>query len=208
MLSALGFTYFLEVGNGRQYQSSTTTNNPVANIFDNNDYKATNIAFTSRPEWLPGLQFGTGFYHDTLSQTGLAKSDEVMIHAHLIYKNADWEFLSEGWAIRHQPRALSDAWSSIGFVQIARKFGVFTPYGRFTYFNAADSDPVWQYIGQPGRHYGPAVGLRYDFSTYLALKVQYDYVVNSRAGFDLGPTFLPVSTGSYSQVTLQAAFTF
>jgi hypothetical protein len=208
--SDLNLNWIAEIGNGRQYTSPTSGENQVGNTFDDNDYKALNFAFTSRPEALPGLQVGAGVYHDTVTANGVVtpKTDEVIIHAHAVYKNADWEILSEGEAIRHQPRGTPECWSSIGFVQVAHKFGLITPYARFTYFNGADKDPLYQILEQPGRHYGPAVGVRYDFSTFLALKAQYDYVVNTGPGYDLGPTFNNIPSGSYSQLTFQAAFTF
>lgn len=204
----LGLNYYVEVGNGRQYQPPGSDRNAVANISEDNAYKAVNLALTARPEGLPGLQFGAGVYHDTLSPAGVPRTDEIMIHGHLVYKNADWEFLSEGLAIHHSPRGMSDTWSEAGFVQVARKFGKVTPYARFSYFNAADADPIYQLIAQAGRHYGPAVGIRYDFSTFAALKLQYDYVVNHGTSVDPGPTFSPIPAGSFSRVTVQMSFTF
>ena len=69
---SLGLQYFAEVGNGRQYQSPTSSENQVGNIFDDNDYKATNIGFKMRPDAIDGLQVGAGFYHDLLTPTRTA----------------------------------------------------------------------------------------------------------------------------------------
>jgi len=83
--------------------------------------------------------------------------------------------------------------------QISRKFGKLIPYARFTYYNASQNDAlyslVWNQGANEGIHYGPSLGLRYDFSTYVALKVQYDYLIDH--GFN-----------DASRLTLQAAFTF
>lgn len=118
-----------------------------------------------------------------------------MLHGYAVFKNSSWEFLSEAYAIRHEVRYEATHWTPAQFVQIARKIGDFTPYARFSYFNAAASNPVYSYIGVSGLHYGPSVGIRYDFSTFVALKAQFDHLI---------------STGSkdIEQMTLQAAFTF
>ena len=82
------------------------------------------------------------------------------------------------------------------YAQAARKFGKFTPYARFTYSHASDRDQIYTSIlNQGGVHYGPSAGVRYDFSTYAALKLQYDYAFDT--GYNRG-----------SEVTVQAAFTF
>ena len=202
----LGLNYFVEVGNGRQY--TTNGNSPVGNVFDDNDYKAINLAFTARPENLPGLQFGAGIYHDTLNPIGVRRTAEDIVHAHLVYKNQDWEFLSEGYALHHNTKGGADTWSPAFFVQLARKMGKWTPYARFTYLNANGSDQIYQLIGQSGRHYGPSIGLRYDLSNYVALKAQYDYQWNSAPYIDQGPTFNPIAKQDYSRFTVQLAFTF
>jgi hypothetical protein len=205
---SLGLNYHVEIGNGRQYQAPTSSENQVGNIFDDNNYKAFNIALAAKPEWAPGLQFGGGLYFDQLTPPGIARTDEYIIHSHLIYKNADWEFLSEAYAMNHQTKGGGNEWSDAFYVQLARKFGAFTPYVRFTYLNASVSDPVYQLIQDVGRHYGPSVGVRYDVSTFVALKLQYDFMNNSNEGYDLGPTFNPIHRGAYSQVTGQLSFTF
>lgn len=202
----LGLSYFAELGNGRQY--TTNGNSPVGNVFDNNNYKAVNLAVIARPESLPGVQLGAGIYHDTLNPEGVARTSEDIVHAHLVYHNKDWEFLSEGFALHHSTQNGPDTWSPAFYVQLSRKFGKITPYARFTYLNAADSDQIYQLIGQSGRHYGPSVGVRYDLSDFVALKAQYDYESNSSAYVDPGPTFNPIARQSLSRFTLQLAFTF
>jgi len=205
---SLGLDYHVEIGNGRQYQAPTSSENQVGNIFDDNNYKAFNVAISARPEWAPGLQFGGGLYFDQLTPPGIARTDEYIIHSHLVYKNAEWEFLSEGYAMNHQTKGGGNEWSDAFYVQLARKFGAFTPYVRFSYLNASATDPVYQLIADVGRHYGPSIGIRYDVSTFVALKLQYDYFDNSKEGYDLGPTFNPINRGAYSQVTGQLSFTF
>ena len=187
--------------------SALNTDNAVANVFAYNNYKAFNVAIAAKPEWAPGLQFGGGLYFDVVTPLNIPRTDEYIIHTHLIYKNADWEFLSEGYAINHQAKGGGNEWSDAFYVQLARKFGAFTPYVRFSYSDAAASDPIYVLIADAGRHYGPSVGIRCDVSTFVALKLQYDFFENSLEGYDLGPTFGPINRGAYSQVTAQLSFT-
>ena len=70
--------------------------------------------------------------------------------------------------------------------------GAFRPYFRYQYLNTSPQDPV---IGDAGRMHGPSLGVRYDWSTYVAFKLQYDR--NERRGLD------PVNG-----VTTLLAFTF
>jgi hypothetical protein len=189
----LNAAYFFEVANGRNYN---TMSGQVQNVADNNSGKAINVQLIAKPDWLTGSQFGVGAYHDFLSPEGLANTDEWIFSAHGIYHTALWEFMAEGFLIRHRMSGDRAHYTPLAYAQIARKFGKFTPYARFTYANASANDLIYTTIlNQAGVHYGPSLGIRYDFSTYAALKLQYDYAHDS--GFHNG-----------SEVTVQAAFTF
>jgi hypothetical protein len=199
---SLGLKYIFEVGNGRAYQPSGTSANLVGNVQDDNEQKAFNFVITAKPDAIPGLHLGAGVYYDTLTSvtnTAVASAyhhiAETMVHGFLVYKSAEWEFLSEGYAIRHAVRADTSHWTGVGFAQIARKFGDITPYVRFSYLNAAASNPVYDMIGVTGLHYGPAVGVRYDYSALVAFKLQFDHLIEQNAK-------------DVNQLTLQAAFTF
>ena len=194
---SLNLSYFAEVGNGRDYNN--LGNNPVQNEIDNNKDKSINVALVAKPEWFPGGQFGVGAYHDALNPQGQPRTDEWIWNSHVVYHNTDWELLAEGFLIRHKASGGTEHYTPMGYVQAGRKFGKYTPYARFTYANASRNDSIYTaalYSGaEEGLNYGPSVGLRYDFSTYVALKMQYDYVIQS--GYKAA-----------NELTLQAAFTF
>ena len=104
-----------------------------------------------------------------------------------------------GYLIRDQPVNGSAHYSPAFYAQMSRKFGLFTPYARFTYYNASRNDLLytgaWAGGVNAGIHYGPSLGLRYDLSDYAALKAQYDYLLDS-------------GLNDASRITLQACFTF
>ncbi len=203
----LNLHYFLEVGNGMDFSSNPNVN-AVQQVVSFSDSKAVNLAFTSRPQGLPGLQFGGGVYYDLItpdlsSQTNgpasLPRNNQFIFNGHLVYHNSLWEFLSEGYLIRDQPISGGAHYSPAFYAQMSRKFGLFTPYARFTYYNASRNDLLytvaWAGGVNAGIHYGPSLGLRYDLSDYAALKAQYDYLLDS-------------GLNDASRITLQACFTF
>jgi hypothetical protein len=190
---SLNLGYFFEVANGENY---TTGSNPVQNEIDNNLAKAINVALVAKPDWFSGGQFGVGAYHDTLNPSGGPRTDEWIWNAHVVYHGSLWELMAEGFLVRHKQDGANEHYSPMFYVQAGRKFGKYTPYARFTYANASSNDPIYTTIlDQGGLDYGPSLGLRYDFSTYVALKAQYDFVVQS--GYK-----------DANEFTLQAAFTF
>jgi hypothetical protein len=189
----LNLGYFAEVGNGRNY---TASGNPVQNEIDANRAKALNLALVAKPDWFPGGQFGAGAYYDSVTADGQPPTDEWIWNTHVVYHSSAWELMAEGFLISHQAAGERAHYSPMYYVQAGRRFGQYTPYVRFTYVNTSRYDPIYTTIlNQAGLDYGPSIGLRYDFSTYVALKLQYDYVVQT--GFN-----------DANEVTFQAAFTF
>jgi hypothetical protein len=203
----LGIQYFAEWGNGHEYQSPTSQNSVVANVLDDNNYKAFNIAFSFKPEAIPGVETGFGFYHDSCSPQGMKTIEEMFYSAWGTYHASGWELMAEGYIVNHTRSGL-DCSSYAYFGQIDRKIGAFTPYARFTYFDGSNADPLYALQLQTGRHYGPGVGLRWDFTTFASFKVEYDYMVNSQPGLALVLPFQPIRAGGYNQIQFQVDFTY
>jgi hypothetical protein len=78
------------------------------------------------------------------------------------------------------------------YSQISKRFGSYRPYFRYEYVNAPDKEPVFPDVGLRS---GPSVGVRYDASDTVALKLQYDYTALRRQqainalGLQVGFTF-------------------
>lgn len=192
---SLNLAYVLEVGNGRPYHPVGSAKAPVLNVSDDNEYKSVNLALMVKPDSIPGLQAGIGAYHDTLTPDNLSRTDELLLHAHVVFKNSVWEFLNEGFLMRHSERLGPTHYTPAAYTQLARTFGKLRPFVRFSYVNAPDADPALSLIGANGLRWGPSLGIRYDFSDFAALKFQYDRV--QRGG-----------EGNINQFTSQLAFTF
>jgi hypothetical protein len=179
-----------EIGNGR---SSTPSGEPVQNFYSDRNYKATNFALSVRPEAIPGVQIGASIYHDKLAPDGLPRVNQNIESAYAVYFNGPWEFMNEAVLLTNTFATTGKVFHSpMAYTQIAHKFGIYRPYFRYQYFNSNRNDPVNAVVGLD---YGPSVGIRADFTDYVAFKLQYNHLFQSS---------LPAGNG----LTAQLAFTF
>jgi len=168
----LGLHYIAEVGNGRA--SSSPSAEPVQNRVDEDNGKSVNLGFYFRPTGVPGLQAGVSVCHDGLRPTASPAISETIVAAHAVIIRPNFEWLNEALVIRHAPDGTSRVFDTPGFyTQISKRFGSYRPYFRYQYVNAPDAEPV--FFPQVGRQQGPSVGVRYDPSELVALKLQYDH---------------------------------
>jgi hypothetical protein len=183
--------YVAEVGNGRA--SRTPLDEAVQNVVDENNGKAVNLALFATPEAIRGLQAGFSVYHDHLTPANAPRIGELIFAAHAVVVRPNIEWLNEVLLIRHAPDGSPRVFNTPGFYsQISRLFGSYRPYFRYQYVNGSDSEPVFPDVG---RRQGPSVGLRFDASESVALKLQYD-----RTALRHQPAF--------NALALQLAFTF
>ena len=67
---------------------------------------------------------------------------------------------------------------------------------RYQYLDANKRDPIVQIAETPGVHQSLSLGIRYDFTDFSALKLQWDHALGSDNG------------DSRNDLTVQCAFTF
>jgi hypothetical protein len=205
---AANLSYYVEVGNGLHYSSNPTVDR-VQQVASFGDSKAINLALYARPDGVPGLQAGAGLYFDEITPdlstpvaggpSSLPRNRQFIYNGSLSYHRAEWALMVEGYLIQDTPNGGNTHYDPAFFVEASRKIGVLTPYARFTYYHVTPNDLLYRYAWaggvNVGVHYGPSIGLRYDFSNFAAFKAQYDYLHDS--GYN-----------DATRVTLQAAFTF
>ncbi len=173
----LGLHYVAEVGNGRASRAPLQQE-PVQNVMDDHNHKAFNLALFARPDAIRGLQVGFSAYHDVLSPLQQARIGETILAAHGIYILPKFEWLNEVVLVRHSPDGALRVFDTPGFyTQISKQFGSYRPYFRYQYLNASGLEPVFPDVG---RREGPSVGMRYDASESVAVKLQYDYTALRR----------------------------
>jgi hypothetical protein len=188
----LGLHYIAEVANGRESRAPLLEE-PVANVVDEENHKAINLALFARPEAFRGLQVGFSVYRDGLEPPSSRGVEETIMAVHAVITRPTFEWLNEGVVIRHSLIGQSKAYNTPGFyTQVSRQYGLFRPYFRYQYVNVAKTEPIFPDVGL--RH-GPSAGIRYDVDEFVALKFQYDY------------TFLRQQPGINS-LSLQLGFTF
>lgn len=188
----LGLHWVAEVGNGRS--SNPAAIEPVQNLYSDRNYKAFNLAAYIKPTWMKGVQIGGSYYHDRLAPPGLARVDQGITSAYLVYFSSNWEFMNEAVLLDNHLLGTNFTYRSpMAYTQLARKFGKYRPYLRYQYVNDHVGDPV---NILEGLFYGPSAGIRYDFSDYAAFKLQYNRLFKGN--------LLPAANGLNAQV----AFTF
>jgi hypothetical protein len=168
---SLGLHYVAEVGNGRESRAPIEEE-PVQNIVTETNGKAVNFELFARPTKVPGLQVGISLYHDKLVPNSLPEVGETILAAHAVYTTPTFEWLNEALVVRHSPEGGHTYETPGWYSQISRRFGSYRPYFRYQYINASPNEPIFPDIGLRA---GPSVGLRYDASESVALKLQYDY---------------------------------
>ncbi len=170
----LGLNYVAQVGNGR---SSDPLVEPVQNYVDENSRKAVNVALFARPDSIPGLQVGFSAYHDVLSTIFSPRIDETIMDAYAVMIRSKFEWLNEAMMIRHAPTGQHVFETPAFYSQISERFGMYRPYLRYQYINASSQEPVFP---QVGLRTGPSVGIRFDPTASVALKLQYDHTLLRR----------------------------
>jgi hypothetical protein len=167
----LGLHYVAEIGNGRESRSPITEE-PVQNVIDEQNHKAFNLALFAKPEAIRGLQVGFSAYRDLLAPANSPRIGETILAAHAVFIRPQFEWLNEALVVRHSIFGTSQVFNTPGFYsQISKQFRSYRPYFRYQYVNAANTEPVFPDVRL---RQGPSVGLRYDASESVALKLQYD----------------------------------
>jgi len=177
--------YALNVANGRG-----EIVDKVQNISDRNDAKAVGLLVTAKPEILPGLFFGGNFYLDNIPEKSDAsnhgKMDELILGAHAGYLHSNWEFLLEGFNISHDDNDITNreynTWGA--YAQVAYKLDKWKPYYRHDIIQFNKRDPFYstssdEPLSDTKKH---TLGIRYDLTSYNAIKVEYNHLDASDGG--------------------------
>jgi hypothetical protein len=177
----LGLHWIAEIGNG--LSSTPTAAESVQNFYSDRNYKATNLAAYIRPQFLPGVQIGGSWYHDGLNPTQasnplpIPETRQNIESAYIVYFSPNWEFMNEAVLLSNHvtgtPRPFR---SPMAYTQLARTFGIYKPYIRYQYVDDSMKDPINLL---KGTYYGPSIGVRVDFTTYAAFKLQFNHLFQS-----------------------------
>jgi hypothetical protein len=171
----LNLHWIAEMGNGSSEFGSLNYGDGVESFASDRGRKDVNFAIYSRPQWFPGLQIGGSYMRGTVipAATGVRVNQNVS-SAYVVFVSGKWELLNEAVLLQHQlPNGGRSYNSPLGYTQISRTFGIYRPYFRFQEVNVPNDDSAAPFTG---RYEGPSAGIRVDFFTYAALKLQYNRV--------------------------------
>ncbi|PYS50842.1 MAG: hypothetical protein DMG13_20135 [Acidobacteria bacterium] len=168
----LNFNYNTGLGNGR---GSVISRGGDAG--DNNNSRAWLVNMFIKPDRLYGLQVGGSAYRDKVT-TGGQDFREWITSAHIVWSRETPEVIAEFANVNHEnlraPSTKSN--SQAYYVQTGYRLPIFDkrwkPYYRFEYIHIPRSDAVFQNEQIPNLA-GSVAGLRYDISSFAALKFEY-----------------------------------
>jgi hypothetical protein len=190
--------YSLEVGNGRG-----ATRGSEQLVSDANDQKALAFSVGVRPKALEGVRVGASAYLDDIPPNTSATAgplhgtiEEEIYNAFATYRTSHWDVMAEIFDIRHDENgaeADSDGW----YVQVGRRLHDWTPYARVEGLGVDDASTYFENMEDQERY---ALGLRWDFAIWSALKLQYTHTDVDAAG--AGPD------RDEDEVALQWAYAF
>lgn len=185
----LGLNYVAEYG-------SSDTIRPDLNgdglLTDENNGNHTNVGLFARPDELPGLQIGTSYYHDKISDNNIdaltgvqlppdpgapgfnARYGQTIVNGYVVYVAHGFEFLTEGFLIRFAPLHFTYPTfnTPVFYSQFSRQIWRLRPFVRYQYVNASPNNLIYDDVGL---RYGPSFGARYDLNDYIAFKAQLDH---------------------------------
>jgi hypothetical protein len=161
--------YEAGVGNGRGSIISR-----AGDAGDNNARPAWVVNLFTKPDSLFGLQAGGSAYVDRVSIAGRPEYDERILAGHAIWQREDPELIAEIAQVRHdQVGGGLTATSTAYYIQAAYRLPdaarLWKPYYRFEHIDIDANDPV--FAGIPNLD-GSTVGVRYDITTYAAIKTE------------------------------------
>jgi hypothetical protein len=156
-------------------------------IEDENDSKMMSFMWSYEPT--EGTGIGFAVLRDqipgdsTLGPERAHAIDELIYGPHLWFVEDPIELIAETLFVKHDDHTSDEDFMHYGgYVQLGYRFRDVIPYYRFDFLNMKSGDPFYyEYSG--GVQVGPldgvedtlqhTVGLRYDYTTYLAFKVEF-----------------------------------
>ena len=144
----------------------------AGDVGDNDGRPAWLLSLFTRPDRAFGLQVGGSVYFDRISVPGQPEFSERITAAHAVWQREDPEIIAEIADVRHREIGGPLTASSLAYyVQTAYRlpsFGrLWKPYYRFEHIAIGAADVVFASVPNLD---GSTMGVRYDISTYAAIK--------------------------------------
>ena len=169
-LGGLNLNYNVGVGNGRNSVISRG-----GDAGDTNNHRAWLVNLFAKPDRLYGLIAGGSVYHDKITLAGNREFREWITSAHMVWQKENPELIAEFANVNHQEVGRPNTFNSQAYyIQMAYRLPwlerLWKPYYRFEYIHIPRADAVFQ--GVPNLA-GSIAGIRYDISSFAAIKAEY-----------------------------------
>jgi hypothetical protein len=168
----LGLDYRVGFGNGRHSNISA-----AGDAHDINSDKAWMVQINAKPTQYYGLNMGLGFYNDEIPLENGTDVKENTVSAYAAWTKESPELLFEYLHSSHEllnDSSVSgdvDAWYAQFAYRLPGKRSQWKPYARLERTRVDDSDPM---LGTEALDYdGGIIGVRWDFNSYAAIKIEY-----------------------------------
>jgi hypothetical protein len=166
----LNLNYNLGLGNGRSSVISK-----AGDWGDINNNRAWLATVFSRPDHPYGLQVGASVYRDLITPIGGLAFREWIQSAHIVWAKENPELIAEFANVSHQEvgttrQSNSQAWYVQTGYRLPGVARLWKPYYRFEYIHIPGSDHLFRLVPSLA---GSTVGVRYDISSFAALKFEY-----------------------------------
>jgi hypothetical protein len=166
----LNLNYNLGIGNGRSSVISK-----AGDWGDINNNRAWLVNVFSRPDHFYGLQFGASVYRDLITPVGGLAFHEWIQSAHVVWAKENPELIAEFANVTHREagtflQSNSQAWYVQTGYRLRGAARLWKPYYRFEYIHIPGSDHLFRLVPSLA---GSTVGVRYDISSFAALKFEY-----------------------------------
>jgi len=166
----LNLNYNFGLGNGRGQVISR-----AGDFSDINNARAWLANVLVQPDKLFGLRVGGSVYRDELNPAAGPAAREWIQSAHIIWTKETPEFLAEFANVTHSFLNGGTSHSQAFYLQTAYRLPWFNkawkPYYRFEQIHVPLSDLIFHPLVPTFS--GSTVGLRYDFTTFAAFKLEY-----------------------------------
>jgi hypothetical protein len=161
--------YQAGIGNGRGSVISR-----AGDAGDNNDVPAFLLNVSTKPDRAFGLQVGGSVYADRVTIAGRPEFNERIVAAHAVWQREDPEIIAEIADVHHKQVGGGLSTSNLAYyLQAAYRLPssahLWKPYFRFEHIDIDANEIV--FAGVPNLD-GSTIGVRYDISTYAAIKTE------------------------------------
>lgn len=168
----MGLDYKVGLGNGRHASLSGAGDDG-----DVNSDKAWMVQLNSKPRRWNSFKVGIGYYADEVPLPDGTDVEEGTLSAYAVWTKESPEIIVEYLHSKHELVTDSsvsgnvDAWYAQFGYRLPGSRSAWKPYARIEQTRVDDSDPM---LGAEGLDYdGGVLGVRWDFNSYAALKVEY-----------------------------------